>query len=88
MRGYFIARPVQEQQYQYESYVNPAPPNTSYEWGTLPQKFNADNKMNQWVRIGYTYFPVDGTVPRKNFEASPAPYWHPDILPGDMIDLT
>ena len=60
------------EQYQYESYVNPAPPNTSYEWGTLPQKFNNDYKMNQWVRVGYTYFPVDGTIPRKNFEASPS----------------
>jgi hypothetical protein len=51
-------------QFQYESYVNPSPPNTSYEWGTLPQKFNADHQMNQWVRLGYTYFPVDSNMPR------------------------
>ena len=58
-----ITKTVEMQAYQYESYVNPAFPNTSYEWGTLPQKFNADNGMNQWVRIGYTYFPVDSTAP-------------------------
>ena len=46
-----------QEQYQYESYVNPAP------WGSLPQKFNEEHMMNQWVRVGYTYFPVDETVP-------------------------
>ena len=52
------------EQYQYESYIHPMQPNPSYEWGTLPQQFNADNAMNQWVRVGYTYYPVDLTAPR------------------------
>lgn len=38
--------------YKYESYSKPAP------WGTLPQDFNTANGSNQWVRIGYTYFPI------------------------------
>jgi hypothetical protein len=42
------------------------------QWGTLPQAFNArpEINMNQWVRTGYTYFPVDGTIPEKNFGVS------------------
>jgi prepilin-type N-terminal cleavage/methylation domain-containing protein len=43
--------------YVYESYINPLAPNTSKEWGTLPQTVNL-NTENQWVRIGLTYFPV------------------------------
>lgn len=38
--------------YKYESYIDPPP------WGFLPQKFNV-TKPNQWVRIGYTYYPTD-----------------------------
>ncbi len=38
--------------YQFESYNQPPP------WGTLPQDFNTRNGSNQWVRIGYTYFPI------------------------------
>jgi hypothetical protein len=62
-----------EPQYQYESYVNPLLPNTSYEWGTLPQKFNNDAMMNQWVRTGYTYFPVDSSMYRFYDGAREAP---------------
>lgn len=40
-------------QYRYESYTNPAP------WGTLDQVFNTVNGSNQWVRVGYTYYPVE-----------------------------
>ena len=39
--------------YCYESYTNPEP------WGTLDQVFNAENGSNQWVRTGYTYYPVE-----------------------------
>ena len=46
-----------EGQYKFESYYNPKP------WGRLPQVFNTENNMNQWVRVGYTYYPVDGTMP-------------------------
>jgi prepilin-type N-terminal cleavage/methylation domain-containing protein len=59
-----------EGQYLYNSYTKPQPPNTSLQWGTLPQQFNTDYVMNQWVRTGYTYFPVDGTIPKRNFGVS------------------
>ena len=49
----------QEPTYQYDSYVHPSPPNTSYEWGTLPQAFNDRTAMNQWVRAGYLYYPTN-----------------------------
>jgi prepilin-type N-terminal cleavage/methylation domain-containing protein len=46
-----------DKNYVFDSYVDPlAPDNTSRTWGTLPQKFNTGN---QWVRVGYAYYPVD-----------------------------
>jgi prepilin-type N-terminal cleavage/methylation domain-containing protein len=52
--------------YQYDSYINPMlPPNTSTEWGTLPQQVNAG--YNQYVRVGNTYYPTDPqTLKRAN----------------------
>jgi prepilin-type N-terminal cleavage/methylation domain-containing protein len=38
--------------YKYENYCRPAP------WGTLNQDFNTETNRNQWVRIGYTYYPI------------------------------
>jgi prepilin-type N-terminal cleavage/methylation domain-containing protein len=44
--------------YKYESYTKPGP------WGVLPQEFNKQvdpetgTARNQWVRIGYTYYPI------------------------------
>ncbi len=43
--------------YQYKSYANPAP------WGTLPQVYN-QNTENEWVRVGYSYYPIDETLKR------------------------
>jgi len=45
--------------YRLESYNDPKP------WGTLPQRYNAEDGQghNQWVRMGYTYFPTDPTSP-------------------------
>ena len=62
--------------YKYESYIVPEPPNTSYEWGTLPQKFNADDTPphNQWVRIGYTYYPTSRLDKKNIFTKAP---FHP-----------
>jgi prepilin-type N-terminal cleavage/methylation domain-containing protein/prepilin-type processing-associated H-X9-DG protein len=40
-------------QYKVESYTHPTP------WGTLPQTYNTVSGSNQWVRIGYTYYPVE-----------------------------
>jgi len=52
--------------YRYESYINPAPPNTSYEWGTLPQQINAGS-INQWVRTEYIYYPIDNHLTKDDF---------------------
>ncbi|MCF7973234.1 MAG: DUF1559 domain-containing protein [Phycisphaerae bacterium] len=38
---------------KFESYTNPGP------WGTLPQVYNEESGSNQWVRMGYTYLPID-----------------------------
>jgi prepilin-type N-terminal cleavage/methylation domain-containing protein len=45
--------------YKFESYNSPKP------WGTLPQNFNATDGEghNQWVRMGYTYLPIDPRQP-------------------------
>ncbi|MBN2181677.1 MAG: prepilin-type N-terminal cleavage/methylation domain-containing protein [Sedimentisphaerales bacterium] len=51
--------------YKYESYSNPKP------WGSLPQNYNTrdetGNTHNQWIRMGYTYLPID---PRKKIDPS------------------
>jgi hypothetical protein len=50
--------------YRYDSYIDPPP------WGTLPQEYNYPpsathprggrlTDSNQWIRIGYTYYPTD-----------------------------
>ena len=39
--------------FKYESYCTPHP------WGSLPQSFNEQNGSNQWIRMGYTYLPID-----------------------------
>ena len=48
--------------YKFESYENPSP------WGSLPQNYNTldsfGGKHNQWVRMGYTYFPIPGGTPK------------------------
>jgi len=36
---------------KYKSYSQPAP------WGSLPQVYNTENGHNNWVRVGYTYYP-------------------------------
>lgn len=79
--------------YKYESYVDPPP------WGTLPQNYNIKmgqegGSGNQWVRIGYTYYPVrrnpsiDPTThapadpPRKFTDLHPSMPYATDILHG------
>ncbi len=49
-----------EKGYLYDSYVDPAGTNTSYEWLTTPQKINKDS-TNEWVRFGLTYYPISIT---------------------------
>jgi len=36
---------------KFKSYSQPAP------WGSLPQDYNTENGINNWVRVGYTYYP-------------------------------
>ena len=36
---------------RYESYIVPGP------WGTLPQQYNIVEGINNWVRVGYCYYP-------------------------------
>jgi prepilin-type N-terminal cleavage/methylation domain-containing protein/prepilin-type processing-associated H-X9-DG protein len=50
--------------YKYESYIVPPP------WGKLPQKFNASDpssEHNQWVRMGYTYYPTSRVGKKDEF---------------------
>ena len=36
---------------KFKNYNDPPP------WGTLPQKYNTQMGMNNWVRTGYSYYP-------------------------------
>jgi prepilin-type N-terminal cleavage/methylation domain-containing protein len=53
--------------YKYESYNSPRP------WGRLPQNFNAldGEGHNQWVRMGYTYLPIDPRIPKNSSTGMP-----------------
>jgi len=48
--------------YKFESYTDPTP------WGRLPQVYNSSNvpPSNQWVRLGYEYFPTDPKTPTES----------------------
>jgi len=48
-------RRTEAPEYIYDNYTNPT------EWGTLPQAFNV-NTDNEWVRVGYTYFPTESNA--------------------------
>lgn len=53
--------------YKFESYNQPKP------WGTLPQNFNTfdGDGHNQWIRMGYTYLPIDPELPINNTTGMP-----------------
>jgi len=53
--------------YKFESYNSPKP------WGRLPQNFNAldGEGHNQWVRMGYTYLPIDPKTPKNSSTGMP-----------------
>ncbi len=57
--------------YKFESYTDPPP------WGRLPQNYNTHDKSggthNQWVRVGYEYYPTD---PKTPVDADHPEYWH------------
>jgi prepilin-type N-terminal cleavage/methylation domain-containing protein len=52
--------------YKHKSYINPLAPNTSTEWGTMPQQINVapGSTGNQYVRTGYSYYPTGPDDPR------------------------
>lgn len=62
--------------YRFESYNDPKP------WGTLPQRYNDEDGQghNQWVRMGYSYFPTD---PKSPIDSSTQAPEHP----AKRIDL-
>jgi hypothetical protein len=54
--------------YMYESYTDPT------KWGTLPQNYNIVGpppNQNQWVRVGYIYYPVDSKPEKRATEDVP-----------------
>lgn len=53
-----------EDGFRYESYTRPHPskPGLSSAWGMPHQKYSLTQTGNDWVRIGYSYFPIDETL--------------------------
>ena len=53
---YCPGNPKSAPDYLYESYISPMP------WGTAHQVYNltANPVKNDWIRTGYTYYPIDG----------------------------
>jgi prepilin-type N-terminal cleavage/methylation domain-containing protein len=68
--------------YRYTSYIDPPP------WGTLPQKYNSSpgGPVNEWVRIGYTYFPTDYTSRLRGSMQTSLPYREPNCTRFDRLD--
>lgn len=56
--------------YKFEYYNNPKP------WGTLPQYANTTGDNNQWVRMGYTYLPIDPSMPKESSTGMPKETTH------------
>jgi len=53
--------------YRFESYNDPKP------WGRLPQNYNTFDGAghNQWIRMGYTYLPIDPKAPKNSSTGLP-----------------
>jgi prepilin-type N-terminal cleavage/methylation domain-containing protein len=69
--------------YRYDSYIDPPP------WGTLPQKYNEVKvgDKNQWIRIGYSYFPTDYTAQMKtDMSLTGFVYREPNCARFDKLD--
>lgn len=52
--------------YKYESYIKYGGMTTP--WGFLPQDYNED-KDNEWVRVGYVYYPTDPKTEKNSYGA-------------------
>ncbi len=48
--------------FKYESYTKYYGKTTP--WGFLPQDFNIEGDHNQWVRVGYIYYPTNPNAPK------------------------
>lgn len=46
---------------KFKNYIEPSP------WGTLPQVYNAEMTLNQWVRTGYSYYPQSRKLDENGF---------------------
>jgi hypothetical protein len=67
--GLFYCPSEQDPLYRYESYLNPIDPNAPKKWGILPQWINTamsgvSGFGNQYVRTGYTYYPISEKIPK------------------------
>ncbi|MGB8225250.1 MAG: type II secretion system protein [Sedimentisphaerales bacterium] len=65
---------------RYDSYIDPPP------WGTLPQNYNTSANGNQWVRIGYSYYPTDYTVALQREGGTGYKYRDPSCAKFDKLD--
>jgi len=54
-------------QFVYKSYTSPG------NWGTLPQNYNGTG--NQWVRVGYAYYPIDPSAPTTSVHGQNVPQY-------------
>lgn len=50
--------------YRYDNYIqtDKTKPHQSREWGKPHQQYNEDSGSNDWIRIGYTYYPLDRNI--------------------------
>jgi len=78
--------------YQYESYIT-ASSGRTVEWGSRPLNLAInDDKPNEWVRVGYFYYPTNPRDPKNNTEAPEigppyeAPYDGTHFLVADRMD--
>lgn len=62
--------------YRYKNYIKPLNPTDPAKWGVLPQLVNDSSSDipgfgNQWVRVGYSYFPIGDNIPMNFLRQAP-----------------
>jgi prepilin-type N-terminal cleavage/methylation domain-containing protein len=59
-----------DQQYRYETYTKPDPTiaGLSSAWGMPHQAYNISRGINDWVRTGYAYYPINDNLRGADFE--------------------
>jgi len=58
----FYCPAMRDPVFMYKSYIKFMGATTP--WGSQPQDFNYEHGRNQWVRVGYTYYPTDPNDPK------------------------